>query len=219
MIKVNKKTGQIYLYGVVGAEDFGGDFVESDVIDALAAIDGKPAVVHINSPGGSVDVGIAIHSLLKAYEPGVKVVNDAMCASIATVIAMAADVRQTTIGSRWMIHRVRGGAFGTVSDIEQRIVQMKAYDAATESIYANALAIDQEQLATMLDAESWFSADDAVKYGLATEKIGSKATAKPKIAAWFKNVPEELIAVCAQDDIAKAPCWNRERARLLNRRW
>jgi len=217
MLKVNAKTGQVYLYGVIGGEDIGGDIAESDVIDALDSIKGRKAILHLNSPGGSVDAGIAIHSILTSYVPGVEVVNDGMCASIATVIAMAADVRKTTIGSRWMIHRVRGGVYGTVSQIEQRIAQMKAYDAATEAIYMNTLAIDQEQLASMLDVESWFSADDAVKYGLATEKIGAKATARPKIASWFQNAPAELIAACAGEEVVSVYPWKRELAKLRAR--
>lgn len=214
MLKVNAKTGEIYLYGVIGPEQWGGDVGDVDMIDALAAIGNKRAKVRINSPGGVVDTGIAIHSLLSEHKAGVDVINDGLCASIATVIAMAGATRQTTIGSRWMIHRVRGMAFGTVAEIERSLAQMRAYDAATVEIYMNAMAVEKESLESLLDAETWFSADEAVANGLATEKTGTKSTARPRVAAWFKNPPAELIAACADTEVVSIYPWKRELARL-----
>lgn len=199
-VRVNKTTGQMYLYGIIGSEDFGGKVSDVDIVDALQEIGDKRAIVHINSIGGMVDIGIGIYNLLKAHKPGVEIVNDGICASIATVIAMAGDVRKTTVGSRWMIHRVRGGVFGTAEQMEKKAAEARVYDEATTAIYKEALRIDDDKLGQMLDTETWFSADQALELGLATEKIGQKAVLKTKLAAWIENPPTDVLAACADEE-------------------
>jgi ATP-dependent protease ClpP protease subunit len=198
VIKVNQKTGQIYLYGSIGPEQWGGEISETDVIEALDSLKGKRAKVHINSVGGVIDTGIAIHSLLKSYEPGVDVYVDSLAASIASVIALAGESRVTAEGSRWMIHRARAGFYGTASEVRKRLEQTDAYDRSMVEIYASYLGKEQAEIESMLDAETWFTAEEAVAAGLATKKAG-KTSAKPKIAAWFDRPPVDLVAACTEE--------------------
>lgn len=198
-VRVNKDTGQIYIYGIIGTEEFGGKVSDIDIVDALQEIGPRKAIVHINSIGGMVDIGIGIHSLLKAHKPGVEIINDGICASIATIIAMAGTVRKTTVGSRWMIHRVRGGVFGTADQMEKKAQEARIYDEATTAIYKEVLSIDENKLSQLLEAEAWFSADQAIEIGLATEKIGQKAVLRTKLAAWIENPPTDVLAACADE--------------------
>lgn len=201
MLKVNAKSGEIYLYGVVGKPEYGGDFGFSDVQDALEQLDGAHAHVRINSVGGIVDEGVPIYGLLSRYEGGVTTYNDSLAASIASVIMLASKDRVTAKGSRWMVHRAMGGAVGNVQDIERYVNQLRAYDMSIEEIYRSTLGEDVD-IGAMLDAETWFTAESAIESGLATKMEGD-AKAKPRVAAWFKNSPLEMIAACADEPIVR----------------
>ena len=67
MLKVNNKSGEIYIYDVIGADWFGGGITAVNVIEALDSLKGKPATIRINSPGGIADEGIAIYNALKRW--------------------------------------------------------------------------------------------------------------------------------------------------------
>ena len=57
--------------------------------ESLAAANGQPVTIRLNSQGGNVIDGLACYNLLKQY-PGEKtVIVDGMALSIASVIAMA----------------------------------------------------------------------------------------------------------------------------------
>jgi ATP-dependent Clp protease protease subunit len=60
--------------------------------------------LYVNSPGGSVFEGIAIHNMLKRHKAKVNVHVDALAASIASVIAMAGDTIFMPKNSMLMIH-------------------------------------------------------------------------------------------------------------------
>lgn len=201
MLKVNAKSGEIFLYGVVGSAEYGGDFGFNDVQDALDQLNGAHAHVRINSVGGVVDEGIPIYGLLSRYEGGVTTYNDSLAASIASIIMLASKDRVTAKGSRWMVHRAIGGTAGNVQDMERYLNQLRAYDQSMEEIYKSALG-DSIDIGAMLDAETWFTAEAAIESGLAT-KIEGDAKAKPRVAAWFKNSPVDLIAACADEPVVK----------------
>lgn len=200
MLKVNAKTGEIFLYGVVGGQDYGGDFGESDVVDALDQLGGKRAKVRISSVGGLADAGIGIYNALKRYDGGVDTYNDSLAASAGSLIAMAGENRYTATGSRWMIHRAMGGVVGNHTDIKKYLAQLESYDQSVVQIYQSAFSIDTDKLEAMLDAETWFTSDQAIEIGLATALDG-QTKAKPAVAAWMKNPPAEMIAACAGQQI------------------
>lgn len=194
-MKVNETTGEIWLYGIVGSPEIGGDFGEIDVINAIDAMGDKRITVRINSPGGVVDSGIPIFNALRRHAGGVDTVNDGLAASIASVIMLAGESRITTKGSRWMIHRAHGVTMGTAAEMKRYLAQIDAYDKSIEEIYAAVLG-DVADLKKWLDDETWFTSAQAVELGFATALEGD-AVQPPRMAAWMKNAPPEFIAACA----------------------
>lgn len=201
MIRVNATTGEMFLYGIVGSVNVGGDFDEMDVIDALDQIGNKRAIVRINSPGGLVDAGIPIFNALKRHAGGVDTVNDGLAASIASVIAMAGEKRTTAKGSRWMIHRALSGVYGNANDIRKVLTQLEIYDASIVEIYQSVMA-DSTKIDEWLDAETWFTSQQSVDAGFATEVEG-EAVQQSRIAAWMRNPPADFIAACAGQQPAR----------------
>lgn len=190
MLKVNAKTGEIYIYDVIGADWFGGGITAGNVISALDELKGKPAIVRINSPGGIADEGIAIYNALKRYEGGVTTIVDALAASAASVIALAGTTRETSQGGRWMIHRAMSLAIGNAEDMSKAAGVLTKYDESLVEIYSEYM--DASNIMDLLTAETWYTADEAVSAGLSTGR-GDSSEAEPMVAAWFKNAPAAIL--------------------------
>lgn len=191
MLNVNAKTGEVYLYGVVGGGMFEDGFTEQHVVEALKEIGNRRAVVRINSPGGSADQGISIYNALRRHKGGVDTVVDSLAASAASVIALAGDRRTSSIGSRWMIHRAMTIDVGNATQLRKTADVLEKYDESLIEIYSKYM--EDDDIKSLLEAETWYTADEAMKVGLATE-VDGRSDAKPQIAAWFENPPADLIA-------------------------
>lgn len=188
---VDKTTGEIFIYEPIGADFFGEGITAENVILALDTLGGKRATVRINSPGGSVFDGVAIFNALKRYSGGVDTVVDSLAASIASVIALAGEKRTTATGSLWMVHRAMSVGIGNVNDMEKVVQMLKAGDKSIASIYQDATGLSEDEIIAKMDAETWFTADEAVAIGFATAKEGD-AMKRPQAAAWFKNAPKAI---------------------------
>jgi ATP-dependent protease ClpP protease subunit len=94
----------LYIYSPIGEDMFGESVNPKQIADELKAYNGKDVTVRINSPGGSVTDGLAIYNLLNQYDGNVTCIVDGLAASMASVVAMAADDLQMPKGSFLMIH-------------------------------------------------------------------------------------------------------------------
>ena len=191
-VRVNKDSGEIFLYGIVG-DSWGEDsFTAGDVIDALGKLGGKRCTVRVNSPGGIADEGIAIYNALKRYAGGCDTVVDAIAASAASVIALAGDTRTTSAGGRWMIHRALNIAIGNANDMRKNADVLETYDKSLVEIYGKYIQKPADEIMQLLDAETWYTSEDSVTAGLSTH-LGDTVAAEPMVAAWFKNAPANLL--------------------------
>lgn len=168
---VNEGVATIRLYDVI--DSWGGEWGVS-AVEFAAALDGLPADtseirLHLNSPGGEVFEGVAIHSLLRQHPASVTVVVDALAASAASFIAMAGDRIVMTPYAQMMIHDAWGYASGNAAvmrDIADRLDHLSDTSAAMYAARAGGTVADWR---TAMIAETWYSADEAVAAGLADE--------------------------------------------------
>lgn len=193
MIDVNKQTGEMFLYGVVGDSFYEESFSAAELRQALAKLDGKRAIVRINSPGGVADEGIAIYNELTRYSGGVDTVVDALAASAASVIALAGATRTTSPGARWMIHKALTVEIGNSDQLRKTAELLDTYDRSLVEIYSKYIKKDASAIMQMMRDETWFTASDAITAGLATMS-GEPSSALPMNADWFNHPPAELVA-------------------------
>src|SRR3972149_2456381 len=114
-IKACEGPADAYIYDEIGAWGI----TASAFVNELRGLKGKALNVYINSPGGSVFDGIAIHNALSRHEGGVSVTVDSLAASIASVIAQAGARRTMAKGSAMMIHEAHGAAIGDPQTMEK----------------------------------------------------------------------------------------------------
>lgn len=188
---------EIGLWGISAAR-----FVE----DLKAVDDGTVKVtVAINSPGGDVFDGFAIHNAMVRLGDRCTVRIDGLAASAASVIACGGHQIVMASNAMMMIHNPWTFAYGTAEDLRKTAEMMdKARDGILAAYRRKAPAIEDAELLRMLDEETWLTADEAVALGLA-DVVGESVELKAcrgatGVLARFKHPPQALLAT--EDDDA-----------------
>jgi ATP-dependent protease ClpP protease subunit len=157
----------LLIYDVIGC----GCVEVDDIAAALAIAAGKPIRVRINSVGGDCFAGFAIYNLLLTYAGAVSVIIDGIAASAAAYIAMAGDTIEMMPASFMMIHNGWTFAVGDRHQLAVNIEALTRIDDAQVTIFANRTGMSRVEVAACLDAETWYSAQEAVDVGLADDII------------------------------------------------
>lgn len=143
-------------------------------MEDLAAVKGKGKItVKLNSCGGDLYSGIAIHNAIKALNATTTVVVEGIAASAASVIMCAGDTVQVWPGSIVMIHGVSVGLcdYFTTADLKQIIKANDAAEKAIAAIYEAKTGTDAETLRSMMSKETWMTGAEAVEKGFANELL------------------------------------------------
>ena len=195
MIEVLNETNEILLTGIVGDGWDEDPITTKGVWKALKGFGANAVTVRINSPGGAADEGIAIYNLLKNHSGEVTTINDSLAASAASVIFLGGSKRLMGDGSRVMIHRAMGVAFGNSDELRKTLQALESYDASLLDIYSQYLSEDKAAIEAMLSAETWFGVDEAIAAGLATARYGKDKDdkKKKKMTSQFDQAKSNLL--------------------------
>jgi ATP-dependent Clp endopeptidase proteolytic subunit ClpP len=198
-IQNQKKEADLELYGVVGGDWFGDGITAKQVVDALKEIPSGVTTLnlHINSPGGSVTEGMAIYNRLKQQGAKMKIIAhiDALAASIASVIMLAADEIRMSDTGFVMIHKPWTQVVGNADDMDKTIQILDEIEAQMLNLYIKKTKKTKAEIKQLLSAETWLSAQDAYEFGFIdtmTEGLQIAACAVTK-ANWIKNSPKALV--------------------------
>ena len=153
---------KLLLYGEIGWEVRAAEFVP-----ALDAVTDSHIDLHISSPGGDVFEALAIMNALKEHPSTKTVYIDGLAASAASFIAVGigGEVIMRP-GAEMMIHNAQGGAWGDMNDMHAIIERLESASATIADIYAAKTGTNAETWRAAMDAETWFSADEALVAGL-----------------------------------------------------
>lgn len=172
--------GEITLYGDVmsqqpvdwwtGEPEPGLYITPEGFMEDLAAVRDKGHItVKLNSCGGDLYTGIAIHNALKALAGEINVVVEGIAASAASVIMCAGDTVTVYPGSLIMIHGVSVTLWDSlnIQDMKQLMKGMDASERAVAEIYNAKTGIEVETLRSMMTRETWFTGREAMEKGFA----------------------------------------------------
>lgn len=170
---VENTAETITVYGVIG-EDWYGEGVTLKRIDAaLRAIGERDVTVYINSPGGDMFEGIAIYNRLKQHSHKVTTKVLGMAASAASVIYLAGSDRQVASSAFLMIHNCWTFLAGNRHYLRDVADDMQEFDAAMADLYAETSGQATEDMAELMDDETYIRGKRAVELGLATSVLSS----------------------------------------------
>ena len=124
--------------------------------------------LHINSPGGSVDAGMAIYDTMNYIPNDVATVGMGLAASMGQFLlcAGAKGKRYALPHSRIMMHQPSGGIRGQASDIAIQAEQLIYIKRLMAERIAHHSGQTVEQIQLDSERDRWFTADQAKTYGL-----------------------------------------------------
>jgi ATP-dependent Clp protease, protease subunit len=131
----------------------------------------KDIFMYINSPGGVVTAGMAIHDTMNYIRPKVGTVCIGQAASMGAFLLSAGEpgMRVALNNARIMIHQPSGGAQGMASDIEIQAREILRIRHRMNELMAKYTGQPIEEIEKNVERDKFFSADEALAFGLVDE--------------------------------------------------
>lgn len=174
---------RVDIYDEIGGSWFFGGVSAADFVAQLADINGD-LEVHINSPGGDVFDGLAIYNALAQRPGSVTTVVDGLAASAASFIAQAGKTRVVAPGAMMMIHDASGICMGNAADMRELGDLLDKVSGNLADIYATHSG-QPDGWRDAMQAETWYTAQEAVDAGLADQLAERPAPEALAAAAQF----------------------------------
>ena len=221
----SSEIADVYLFNDIGT--FG--ITAQNFIDEIKEYDNQELNIHINSLGGEVFEGMAIYSVIQRRKAKTTVYIEGIAASIASVVALAADEVVMSENSLLMIHNAWGGSQGDAKDMRKQADVLDKITNEIAEVYVKKTQIPYNEIIRMMNEETWLTAEEAValrfvdsisepikvaaKYDVSkyknitnkkVEQILSltknrKIKMTEELKSWFNSKVEEIIAKVKND--------------------
>jgi len=131
----------------------------------------KDIFMYINSPGGVVTAGMAIHDTMKYIRPRVGTVCLGQAASMGAFLLAAGEpgMRIALTNARIMVHQPSGGAQGQATDIEIQAREILRIRSRMNELMAKYTKQPIETIESAVERDKFMSADEAKTFGLIDE--------------------------------------------------
>ena len=147
-------------------------------LDTLRDARGKAVNLHVNSAGGSVTDAYAIMTAIAAHDGKVTAYVDGLAASAASWLVAAADEVVISSVAWMMIHDATLFTWGTAQDLREAAEYLEKTNDHIARIYAKRSETrSAEDFAAAMAETTWFTAEEAVEWGLADSVIEAVAAA------------------------------------------
>lgn len=154
----------------------------NELIQQLMFLDSEDSsaeiTLYINSPGGSVQDGLALYDVLRLVKAPVRTVATGMAASMGAVLFLAGDKREMLEHSKIMIHdpsfhsKNIGGQKS--HEIQHALDDLNECREALARIISERTGKSMEEVYDVTANDTYFNAKEALNWGLATAIIGEK---------------------------------------------
>jgi ATP-dependent Clp protease, protease subunit len=162
-----------------GVEDHMASVITAQLLFLESENPKKDIFMYINSPGGVVTSGLAIHDTMQYIRPEVSTVCIGQAASMGSFLLAAGQPgkRVALTNSRIMIHQPSGGAQGMATDIEIQAKEILRMRARLNSLYAKYTGKPIEEIEKAMDRDMFLEADEAKAFGLVDEVMDKRPVA------------------------------------------
>lgn len=191
----NIQASDISEWGIVSLKDI------TDKINSNP--DAEEIILHIHSRGGDVNEGFAIHDALVSSGKKIITIVEGLCASIATVIALAAkpEDRKMTENSTYFIHNPWNFAIGDAEEMRRNADVLDEAENKLADFYQKKTKADISVIRDYMKSETSFTAEQAKEFGFISEVV---QTTNAKIYAKIKPMKKNKPALKAQQESPKA---------------
>lgn len=169
--ETNGAEATLHIYGDIGDSWWGESVSAVDVKEFLANTKAETIHVRINSLGGDVFDGLAIHNQLKQHDAKIIVYVDGIAASAGSIIAMAGDEIHMPGTSMMMIHNAWTFTYGNANELRKVADDLQKINDTIIESYLPRFVGTREELVQLLDDETYLTASEAVTFGLADKEV------------------------------------------------
>ena len=136
----------------------------------------KDISMYINSPGGVVTAGLAIHDTMQYIRPRVSTVCIGQAASMGSFLLAAGEpgMRIALPNARIMVHQPSGGARGMASDIEIQAREILRMRKRLNELYMKYTGKTIDEIEKALDRDTFLEADEAKAFGIVDKVFESR---------------------------------------------
>lgn len=202
---LDKNQGELTLYGEISNETWWGDEVTPK--EFKADLDNLGDIgtlnIYINSPGGDVFAGQAIHSMLKRHPSHKNVYIDGLAASIASVIAMSGDTIFMPKNAMMMIHNPWTIGMGNAIEFRKLAEDLDKIRESLVAAYEGHSTLTRDEIIELMDEETWLTATECEEYGfcdVVEEEKQLVASIDKTLLTRYKNTPREFLDKPKPDD-------------------
>ncbi len=144
----------------------------------------KDIYMYINSPGGVVTAGMAIHDTMQYIRPRVGTVCIGQAASMGSFLLAAGEpgMRVALSNARIMVHQPSGGARGMAADIEIQAKEILRIRRRLNDLYAKYTGKTLPEIEKAMDRDTFLEADEAKDFGLVDQVFEKRPAASDALA-------------------------------------
>ena len=138
----------------------------------------QPVTVFINSPGGEIFSGFAIFDMLNFISCPVTTIVTGFAASMGSILSLAADKghRYAMPQAKIMIHQpLLMGYQGRATECEIQAREILKTRDHLVKLYAEQTGKNREEIKKALDRDNWFTAEEALEYGLIDKVVHTRS--------------------------------------------
>jgi ATP-dependent Clp protease, protease subunit len=159
-----------------GVEDHMASVITAQLLFLESENPKKDIWMYINSPGGVVTAGMAIHDTMKYIRPKVGTVCIGQAASMGSFLLAAGEpgMRIALTNARVMIHQPSGGAQGQASDIALQAQEILRIRASMNELYAKYTGKDVAVIEKAMERDNFMSSSEAKDFGLIDEVMDQR---------------------------------------------
>lgn len=195
------RAADIYIFGdIVPWEFFPGDVSANGIVEQIKSLDADEIHVHIDSYGGSVSEGWAIYNALRQHPAKVTTYGDGFVASAALYPFLAGDKRVASNLSAYYFHRVAIAAEGYADELRKAADEAEQMTEIGIRAFVERAGMDESEVRSMMEAETWLTPTQALEHGLATSIIADSSL--PVAQAVKKTIMQQVLK---KDIVASKP--------------
>jgi ATP-dependent Clp protease, protease subunit len=159
-----------------GVEDNMASIITAQLLFLESENPKKDIWMYINSPGGVVTAGMAIHDTMKYIRPKVGTVCVGQAASMGSFLLASGEpgMRMALTNARIMIHQPSGGAQGMASDIALQAQEILRIRASLNALYAEYTGKPLEVIEKAMDRDNFMTSGEAKEFGLIDEVFSKR---------------------------------------------
>jgi ATP-dependent protease ClpP protease subunit len=126
----------------------------------------EPIHLHIQSEGGELIPALYTSDLITSLPVEVHTYVDGLCASAATLLAVAGNVRHMSKNSIFLIHQLSTVHSGKYDDLTQALKNSEVLMENLINIYLKHTNLKRSELDQLLSRDKYLNAQTCLKYGL-----------------------------------------------------